>query len=483
MDLTLLSIEELHGLLVSREITAVDIVRAYYDRIEASDSAVNAFITLTKEAALEEAAAIDLKGISADDVLAGIPIGIKDNIVTKGVKTTAASKILGNFVPVYDATVIDKINQHDLITLGKLNMDEFAMGGSGETSYFGATHNPWDLTRVPGGSSSGSAAAVAARFAPVTLGSDTGGSIRLPAAFNNIVGMKPTYGRVSRSGLIAFASSLDQIGPLTRRVKDNAYALQAISGLDEKDMTSSGHAVPDFTANIDAGVAGMKIAIAADWLAEGVEPDVKAAVIAAADKFRELGAVVEEVELPNAKYGVAAYYIVASSEASSNLQRFDGIRYGYRTPNFDNLDDVYVNSRSEGFGAEVKRRVMLGTFSLSAGHYDAHFKKAGKIRNLIKNDFDKVFADYDLIIAPTAPMTPYEIGGITDPVTMYMCDIMTIPANLTGNPAMSIPAGFDSKNLPIGLQIIGKHFDEETMYQAAHAFEGATRYFEKVAEI
>jgi aspartyl-tRNA(Asn)/glutamyl-tRNA(Gln) amidotransferase subunit A len=422
------------------------------------------------------AEALDLKGIDEANVLAGLPIGIKDNIVTKDLLTTAASKILYNFDPIYDATVMDKVYEADLIPVGKLNMDEFAMGGSTETSHFKKTKNAWDHSKVPGGSSGGSAVAVATGQVPVSLGTDTGGSIRQPAAFNGVVGMKPTYGRVSRFGVIAFASSLDQIGPFTRTVKDNALVLNAISGYDAKDATSSGREVPDFTKNLLAGVKGMKIALPKEYLGEGIAPEVKQTILAAAETYRKLGATVEEVSLPHSKYGVAVYYIIASSEASSNLQRFDGIRYGYRSANVNNLEDVYVNSRSEGFGDEVKRRIMLGTFSLSAGYYDAYFKKAGQVRTLIKQDFDKVFENYDVIIGPAAPTVAFGIGeNIDDPLAMYLADLLTIPVNLAGLPGMSIPAGF-VEGLPVGLQLIGKHFDEATMYQAAFAFEQATEF-------
>lgn len=477
------TLEELHSLLVSKEITAADLTQATLDRIKETEPEVDSFITLVEEKALAQAKAIDEKGIAEDNVLAGIPIGIKDNIVTKGILTTAASKILSNFEPIYDATVMDKLYQADMIPVGKLNMDEFAMGGSTETSYFKKTKNAWDHTKVPGGSSGGSAAAVAAGQVPVSLGSDTGGSIRQPASFNGIVGMKPTYGRVSRFGLIAFASSLDQIGPMTRTVKDNALALEAISGFDEKDGTSSGISVPDFTEGMTGDVKGMKIALPKEYLGEGVQPGVKEAVLKAAETFKALGATVEEVSLPHSKYGVAVYYIIASSEASSNLQRFDGIRYGYRSENVKNLEDVYVNSRSEGFGTEVKRRIMLGTFSLSAGYYDAYFKKAGQVRTMIRQDFDKVFNEYDLIIGPASPTVAFGLGeNINDPITMYMSDILTIPVNLAGLPGMSVPAGF-SEGLPVGLQIIGKHFDEATMYKAAYAFEQATDFHKKMPVI
>lgn len=473
------SLEELHSLLVSKEITATDLTSETFARIKETEPKVDAFLALNEEKAQELAQAIDQKGITESNVLAGIPIGIKDNIVTKDLRTTAASKILGNFDPIYDATVMDKVYQADMIPVGKLNMDEFAMGASTETSFFKKTKNAWDETKVPGGSSGGSAAAVAAGQVPLSLGSDTGGSIRQPAAFNGIVGMKPTYGRVSRFGLIAFASSLDQIGPMTRGVKDNAFALNAISGFDEKDSTSAGAAVPDFTAGLTGDIKGMKVALPKEYLGEGIQAGVREAILKAADTFRALGATVEEVSLPHSKYGVAVYYIIASSEASSNLQRFDGIRYGFRSENVSNLEDVYVNSRSEGFGEEVKRRIMLGTFSLSAGYYDAYFKKAGQVRTLIKQDFDKVFSQYDLIIGPASPTVAFGIGeNINDPITMYLNDILTIPVNLAGLPGMSIPAGF-SEGLPVGLQIIGKHFDEATMYKAAYAFEQATDFHTK----
>lgn len=470
------TLEELHDLLVKKETTAEAIMKAVYERIAQTEDKVGAFITLTEEEALENARKMDAAGIDPNNILSGLPIGIKDNIVTKGVLTTAASKMLEDFIPVYDATVMEKVMGAGMISVGKLNMDEFAMGGSTERSAFKITHNPWDLTKVPGGSSGGSAAAVAAGQVPMTLGTDTGGSIRQPAAFNGIVGMKPTYGRVSRFGLIAFASSLDQIGPLTRTVKDNALVLNAISGYDEKDSMSYNEATPDFTAGIEAGVKGMKIGVPKEYLQEGLEAGVKEAVLKAIETFKELGAIVEEVSLPHSKYGVPAYYIIASSEASSNLQRFDGIRYGYRSPDAKTLEEVYVKSRSEGFGMEVKRRIMLGTFSLSSGFYDAHFKKAGQTRTLIRRDFEKIFEDYDLILGPTTTTTAFNIGGqVHDPVAMYLSDILTVPVNLAGVPAISIPAGF-SNGLPVGLQLIAKHFDEQTIYQAAYAFEQATDF-------
>lgn len=477
------TLEELHELLVSKEITVVELIQETFTHLKEIEPKIDSFITLNEEKALEIARAIDEKGVSEENILAGLPIGIKDNIVTKDLLTTAASKMLYNFEPIYDATVMEKVYQSDMIPVGKLNMDEFAMGGSTENSYFKTTKNAWDTSKVPGGSSGGSAAAVASGQIPLALGTDTGGSIRQPAAFNGIVGMKPTYGRVSRFGLIAFGSSLDQIGPLTRTVKDNALALNAISGYDAKDGTSFGQTVPDFTNDLDKGMEGMKIALPKEYLDKGVDEDIKGAVLKAADTFRSLGATVEEVSLPHSKYGVAAYYIIASSEASSNLQRFDGIRYGYRSENVASLEDVYVNSRSEGFGDEVKRRIMLGTFSLSAGYFDAFFKKAAQVRTLIREDFKKVFADYDLIIGPTTPTVAFGLGEeIDDPVTMYTNDVLTIPVNLAGLPGMSLPCGF-SNNLPIGLQIIGDRFAEKTMYKAAYSFEQATEFHDKKPEI
>ncbi|CAM3287758.1 Asp-tRNA(Asn)/Glu-tRNA(Gln) amidotransferase subunit GatA [Vagococcus fessus] len=476
------SLKELQAMLAAKEITATDLTKATFERIKAVEPNIDAFITLNEEKALAQAAKIDEEGIEAGS-LAGIPIGIKDNIVTKDLLTTAASKMLYNFDPIYDATVMEKIYDANMVPVGKLNMDEFAMGGSTETSYFKKTKNAWDQTKVPGGSSGGSAAAVASGQVVASLGSDTGGSIRQPAAFNGIVGMKPTYGRISRYGLIAFSSSLDQIGPMTRTVEDNAILLEAISGWDKKDSTSAQLEVPNFTKGINDGVKGMRIAVPKEYMGEGIAPGVRQAIDDAIAKYKELGATVEEVSLPHSKYGVEVYYIIASSEASSNLQRFDGIRYGYRSENVKDLEDIYVNSRSEGFGSEVKRRIMLGTFSLSAGFYDAYFRKAGQVRTLIKNDFDKVFEDYDLIIAPTTPTTAYGLGeNITDPITMYMGDILTIPVNLAGLPGMSIPCGF-SDDMPVGLQIIGKAFDESTMYRAAQAFEQATDHHKKLPTI
>jgi aspartyl-tRNA(Asn)/glutamyl-tRNA(Gln) amidotransferase subunit A len=470
------TVKELHELLVNKEISAKELTEQTLANIEAKEPLVDAFITVTKDEALKQAEAIDHKGINPNNVLAGIPISIKDNIVTKDILTTAASKILYNFNPIYDATVIEKVKQSDLVIVGKTNLDEFAMGGSTENSAFKITKNAWNQDKVPGGSSGGSAVSVASGEVSLSLGSDTGGSIRQPAAFNGVVGMKPTYGRISRFGLIAFGSSLDQIGSFTQTVEDNALLLNAISGNDLKDSTSAQVEVPDFAGKIGQDIKGLKLALPKEYFGEGIDQEVKDTILAAAKQLESLGAIVEEVSLPYSKYGVAVYYIIASSEASSNLQRFDGIRYGFRAEDIENLEDVYVKSRSEGFGEEVKRRIMLGTFSLSAGYYDAYFKKAGQVRTLIIEDFKKVFANYDLILAPTAPSVAYNIGqNVHDPVKMYMADILTIPVNLAGLPGISIPAGF-AHGLPVGMQLIGNKFDEATIYQAAAAFEATTDF-------
>ena len=476
MSLTHKSIDELNELLVNKDISAVELTKDTLESIVAREDKVDSFITVAEEAALAQAQAIDERGIDAANPLSGIPLAVKDNISTKGILTTAASKMLYNYEPIFDATAVEKAYSKDMIVIGKTNMDEFAMGGSTETSYFKKTKNAWDHSKVPGGSSGGSATAVASGQVRLSLGSDTGGSIRQPAAFNGVVGLKPTYGRVSRFGLIAFGSSLDQIGPFAQTVKENAQLLTAISGHDAKDSTSAKRDFEDFTAKIGQDIKGMKIALPKEYLGEGIAPEVKETILKAAKHFEKLGAVVEEVSLPHSKYGVAVYYIIASSEASSNLQRFDGIRYGYRTENYQNLEDIYVNTRSEGFGDEVKRRIMLGTFSLSSGYYDAYFKKAGQVRTLIIQDFEKVFADYDLILGPTAPSVAYDLDSLNhDPVAMYLADILTIPVNLAGLPGISIPAGF-VEGLPVGLQLIGPKYSESTIYQAASAFEATTDY-------
>lgn len=471
------TLEELHTMLVNKETTAEKIMTAVFARIAETEDQVGSFITLTEEEALVKAREMDEAGIDPENILAGLPIGIKDNIVTEGTLTTAASRMLEDFIPIYDATVTEKVKESGMISVGKLNMDEFAMGGSTENSYFKLTRNPWNLDKVPGGSSGGSAAAVAAGQVPVSLGTDTGGSIREPAAFTGVVGMKPTYGRVSRFGLIAFGSSLDQIGPFTRNVKDNAIALNAISGHDPKDAMSYTEEVPDFTKGITDGVKGMKIGVPKEYMQEGgLQVGVREAVLEAIETYKKLGAIVETVSLPHSKYGIPAYYIISSSEASSNLQRFDGVRYGYRAKDVESLEELYVKTRTEGFGPEVKRRIMLGTFSLSSGFYDAHFKQASKARTLIRRDFENVFEEYDLILGPTTTTTAYGIGEqIDDPIAMYLSDILTVPVNLAGVPAISIPCGF-SDGMPVGLQLIGKHFDEKTIYQAAYAFEQATEF-------
>ncbi|MDO5079080.1 MAG: Asp-tRNA(Asn)/Glu-tRNA(Gln) amidotransferase subunit GatA [Streptococcus minor] len=470
------TIDELHDLLVQKEISVTELTRATLEDIKEREDEIGAFITISEKAALAQARALDEQGVDPDNVLSGIPVAVKDNISTKGILTTAASKMLYNYEPIFDATAVENLYSKGMIVVGKTNMDEFAMGGSGETSYFGTTKNAWDQTKVPGGSSSGSAAAVASGQVRLSLGSDTGGSIRQPAAFNGIVGLKPTYGIVSRFGLIAFGSSMDQIGPFSPTVKENAQLLNVIAGPDSKDSTSASVQIADFTSKIGRDIKGMKIALPKEYLGEGIDPEVKETIVNAAKHFETLGATVEEVSLPHSKYGVAVYYIIASSEASSNLQRFDGIRYGYRTENFNNLDDIYVNTRSEGFGEEVKRRIMLGTFSLSSGYYDAYFKKAGQVRTLIIQDFEKVFAKYDLILGPTAPSVAFDLDSLShDPVAMYLADLLTIPVNLAGLPGISIPAGF-VQGLPVGLQLIGPKYSEETIYQAAAAFEATTEY-------
>lgn len=483
MDYFKNDLTSIHNGLVKREFSAAELTAETFKQIKARDQKIESFLTLNEEAALAAAAQVDQAGITDAEKLAGIPVGIKDNIITKGLKTTAASKILENFEPIYNATVMDKLNAARMINVGKLNLDEFAMGGSNENSAFKITKNAWDQTKVPGGSSGGPAAAVASGQLLAALGTDTGGSIRQPAAFNGIVGVKPTYGRVSRYGVIAFGSSLDQVGPMTRSVKDNAMLLSAIAGHDKHDFTSSEREVPDFTAKLDGDIKGMRIGLPTEYLEQGVDPEVKEAILNAAKTFEKLGATVEEVSLPHSKYGVPVYYIIASSEASSNLQRYDGIRYGFRAEDVKNLEDVYVRSRSEGFGDEVKRRIMLGTFSLSAGTYDAYFKKAAQVRTLICRDFADVFANYDLILSPTTTSTAFDIGAeINDPVKMYMNDILTIPVNLAGLPGMSLPAGF-SNGMPIGMQLIAPQFGEETMYRAGYAFEQATDFHQAVPTI
>ena len=478
-------VSDIHELLHKKELKVTDLVDESYKRIGQVEDKVQAFLTLDEEHALQSAKLLDekLATDSQKGLLFGMPIGVKDNIVTKGLRTTCASKILENFDPIYDATVVQKLQQAETVTIGKLNMDEFAMGSSNENSAFQKTRNPWDLNRVPGGSSGGSAASVAAGEVLFSLGSDTGGSIRQPASFCGVVGMKPTYGRVSRFGLVAFASSLDQIGPITRTVEDNAYLLQAISGLDPMDSTSANVGVPNFASALTGDVKGLKIAVPKEYLAEGVSENVRQSVLNALKVLEGLGAVWEEVSLPHSKYALAAYYLLSSSEASANLARFDGVRYGYRTKDAESLIDLYKKTRAEGFGDEVKRRIMLGTFALSSGYYDAYYKKAQQVRTLIKKDFEDVLAKYDVIVGPTTPTPAFKIGeNIEDPLTMYANDILTIPLNLAGLPGISVPCGFDA-GLPLGLQVIGKYFDEATVYRVAHAFEQATDFHKQKPEL
>lgn len=472
----------LHEQLVNKEITATELTEATLDNIAATDEQLQAFISTNPDEALAQAKLIDEKG-KFDNVLTGIPVGLKDNLATKGIQTTGASHILEGFKPIYNATVVEKLFNNGAVSVGKTNMDEFAMGGSTETSYYKKTTNAWDHSKVPGGSSGGSASAVAGGQVPFALGSDTGGSIRQPAAFNGIVGMKPTYGRVSRWGLFAMASSLDQIGPFTRTVQDNAAVLSAIAGFDAHDSTASQREVPDFSKKLTGDVKGLKIAVPKEYFGEGIDPKVAQQVKAAIAQLEALGATVDEVSLPHTKYGVAAYYIIMSSEASSNLQRYDGVRYGFRADDVKNLEDLYVKTRSEGFGDEVKRRIMLGTFSLSAGAYDAFFKKAAKIRTLLIEDFNKVFEKYDVIVGPTAPTVAYGLGEeVDDPTAMYLADVLTIPVNLAGLPGLSVNAGFVD-GLPVGLQIIGKPFDEQTVYQTGYAYEQASHLFDQQPDI
>lgn len=470
------SIKELEEKLHNKEISVQDLVKASFDRIKEVDDEVKAFITLDEENAMKQARELDES--PEEKSLFGLPIGIKDNIVTKGLRTTCSSRMLDNFNdPLYDANVIEKLKEQKTVTVGKLNMDEFAMGSGTEYSAYQTTTNPWNSEHVPGGSSGGSAAAVAAGEVIFALGSDTGGSIRQPAAFCGVVGMKPTYGRVSRFGLVAFASSLDQIGPITRSVEDNARVLEVIAGHDERDSTSANIEVPSYTEGLTRGIEGLKIAVPKEYLGQGVTDEVREAVMNALKVYESLGATWEEVSLPHSEYALATYYLLASAEASANLARFDGVRYGVRSEKAENMIDMYKLSRSEGFGEEVKRRIMLGTFALSSGYYDAYYKKAQKVRTLIKSDYEKIFEDFDVVIGPTTPTPAFKLGEeIDDPMMIYVNDILTIPVNLAGVPGLSLPCGFSKEGLPIGLQIIGKHFDEATVYRAGYAFEQATDF-------
>lgn len=473
MNITELSVTELSEKLQKKEVSSVEATKAYFDKIEKTDGEIGAYVRLTQDVALKQAEQAD-KAIAEGKAtaLTGIPYGMKDNICTKGSITSCASKMLENFNPPYDAFVTKKMNGENAVMLGKMNMDEFAMGSTTENSAFKVTKNPVRTDRVPGGSSGGSAAAVAAKEAAFTLGSDTGGSIRQPAAFCGVVGLKPTYGTVSRNGLVAFASSLDQIGPLTRTVEDAAVVLNAIAGHDPLDSTSVDRTYDDFTAGLKDGVKGMRAALPKEYFGEGIHPDVKAAVLKAADEFQKMGVAIDEVSIPAMEYALPAYYVISSSEASSNLARFDGVRYGYRADSYEEMDDLYKNTRSEGFGKEVKRRIMLGSFALSSGYYDAYYKKALQVRTLIIRDFNKIFENHDFIISPVAPTTAYKIGEKTaDPIEMYLGDIYTVPVNIAGLPAISMPCGFDGEGMPVGLQLIGKVFSEKTLLRAGWAFE------------
>ncbi len=476
------SIREQHQQLVSKARSAQEITQEALSRIAAVDDQVKSFLLVTGEQAMNQAKAIDAKIAAGEEIgiLEGIPVGIKDNLCTQGIPTTCASKILERFVPPYESTVTGKLKDAGMVMVGKTNMDEFAMGGSTETSAFQQTANPWNLDRVPGGSSGGSAAAVAARECTVSLGSDTGGSIRQPAAFCGIVGLKPTYGLVSRFGLVAFASSLDQIGPFGRSVEDCALMLGAIAGHDPRDATSLNMAVPDYAQYLTADLKGKKIGIITETMGSGLDKDVAAATDAAIAQFKALGAEVMEISCPRFRYGIAAYYIIAPCEASANLARYDGVKYGTRVEGAETLLDMYTRTRAENFGDEVKRRIMIGTYALSSGYYDAYYLRAQKVRTLIKQDFEAAFEKVDVLISPTAPSTAFKLGEKSaDPLSMYLNDLMTIPVNLAGLPALSLPCGLDSAGMPIGLQIVGNVLREDQILQVAYAYEQATQWHTK----
>src|SRR5450631_2261391 len=476
MDLAALTIDAARSAVQERKTTAAALAESFYAKIESEDPKIGAFLTLSKDRAMAKAAEMDALAAKGEKLppLGGVPVGIKDVMVTKGIRTTAGSKILGNYVPPYDCTAVARLEAAGAVVLGKLNCDEFAMGSSNENSAWKPVHNPRDLSRVPGGSSGGSAACVAADMAVVALGSDTGGSIRQPASFCGVVGLVPTYGRVSRYGLIAFASSLDHIGPLTKTVKDTATVLRTIAGRDPMDSTSAELPVPDYVAELDKPVRGMKIGIAKEYLGEGLDSEVRSAVEAGIQKLASIGCEIVEVSLPHTKYAVPAYYIVATAEASANLARFDGVRYGHRSKDARTLPDMYRRSRDEGFGAEVKRRIMLGTYALSAGYYDAYYLKAQKVRTLLTRDFEDAFKQVDAIVTPTSPTAAFKLGEkVDDPLAMYLADIYTVTADLAGIPGISIPCGESREKLPIGLQILGRHFDESTILRVAQASEKA----------
>jgi aspartyl-tRNA(Asn)/glutamyl-tRNA(Gln) amidotransferase subunit A len=476
VDLNLLTIDAARSAVQERRTSAATLAEAFYAKIEADDPKIGAFLTLSKERAMAKAAEMDALAAKGEKLppLGGVPVGIKDVMVTKGIRTTAGSKILGNYVPPYDCTAVTRLEAAGAVVLGKLNCDEFAMGSSNENSAWKPVHNPRDLSRVPGGSSGGSAAAVAADMAVATLGSDTGGSIRQPASFCGVVGLMPTYGRVSRYGLIAFASSLDHIGPLTKTVKDAAIVLRTIAGRDPMDSTSAEVPVPDYVAELEKPVRGLKIGVAKEYLGEGLDAEVRKAIEAAIQKLAKQGCEIVEVSLPHTKYAIPAYYIVATAEASSNLARFDGVRYGYRTKDARTLSEMYRRSRDQGFGAEVKRRIMLGSYVLSAGYYDAYYLKAQRVRTLLTRDFEEAFKKVDAIVAPVSPTAAFKLGEkVDDPLAMYLADIYTVTADLAGIPGISVPCGQTKDKLPIGLQILGRHFDESTILRVAQASENA----------
>ena len=476
------SIRELHQQLVKKERSAVEITQEALERIQALEPKLHSFLCVTAERALEQAGAVDAKIAAGEEIglLAGIPVGIKDNLCTKGIPTTCASRILENFVPPYESTATQKLADAGAVMVGKTNLDEFAMGSSTENSAYQVTANPWDLSRVPGGSSGGSAAAVSSQECVVALGSDTGGSIRQPASFCGVVGMKPTYGLVSRYGLVAYASSLDQIGPFANTVEDAAILLSAIAGYDPKDSTSLKVAIPNYAASLkpDFKPRGqLRIGIIKETFGEGLDSVVEQAVTKAIDQLQSLGAEIHIISCPRFRYGLPTYYIIAPSEASANLARYDGVKYGYRAPDADNLLSMYTRTRAAGFGTEVKRRIMIGTYALSAGYYDAYYLKAQKVRTLIKQDFEKAFGVVDVLVCPTSPTTAFKAGEkTTDPLSMYLTDLMTIPVNLAGLPSLSLPCGFDDQGLPIGLQLIGNVLREDQLFQVAYAYEQSTNW-------
>ena len=487
MDILNMTALEIGAAIKEKKITAVDAVKAVLDAISKTDWAVNAYITVNGEEALKKAEEVQAK-IDEGELtgpLAGVPFAIKDNICTKGVKTSCASKILGDFAPVYNATVIEKLENEGAIVLGKVNMDEFAMGSTCETSAYGETKNPWDLTKVPGGSSGGAAASVASKEAVIALGSDTGGSIRQPAAYCGVTGFKPTYGSVSRFGLIAYASSLDQIGPIAKDVADCAAAMDVICGIDKNDGTSLDIGTPDYLKNLNDDVKGMKIGLPKECFeTKGLDPEVAESVKSVAEVLKQKGAIVEEISLPFLDYVIPAYYIIAAAEASSNLSRFDGVKYGFRAKDYDGLTDLYNATRSEGFGDEVKKRILLGTFVLSSGYYDAYYRKALKVKAVIKQKFDEIFQNYDLILCPVAPTTAPKIGdSLSDPMQMYLSDIFTVSVNIAGLPGLSVPCGFDKSGMPVGAQLIGQVLSEQKVLNAGFAFQNATDYHKKLAEV